>query len=206
MDMQINSLSFSQSAEEKDVTMASISLKHCPRPGLMALLSAVTEFGERDRGCHRARQCDAAEGIAMSATAAISAWPDDSLDYSPLPASGDDGFPQVFLALIQQTVYRLTLSVYYADPDLVLGAAYANTMFDLPDPVLGLYLNLRAEFGGSLPAATRLIGARRVVLNMPIALGPLRFRFSRIRIAQANLAGPGSFGSALTADVAVANA
>ncbi len=42
MDMQINSLSFSQSAEEKDVTMVSISLKHCPRPGLMALLSAVT--------------------------------------------------------------------------------------------------------------------------------------------------------------------
>jgi hypothetical protein len=42
MDMQINSLNFSQSAEEKDVTMVSISLKHCPRPGLMALLSAVT--------------------------------------------------------------------------------------------------------------------------------------------------------------------
>lgn len=42
MDMQIDSLSFSQSAEEKGVTMVSISLKHCPRPGLMALLSAVT--------------------------------------------------------------------------------------------------------------------------------------------------------------------
>ncbi len=42
MDMQINSLNFSQSAEEKDLTMVSISLKHCPRPGLMALLSAVT--------------------------------------------------------------------------------------------------------------------------------------------------------------------
>jgi hypothetical protein len=42
MDMQIGGLNFSQSAEEKDVTMVSISLKHCPRPGLMALLSAVT--------------------------------------------------------------------------------------------------------------------------------------------------------------------
>jgi hypothetical protein len=42
MDMQIDSLNFSQSAEEKDVTMVSISLKHCPRPGLMTLLSAVT--------------------------------------------------------------------------------------------------------------------------------------------------------------------
>jgi hypothetical protein len=42
MDMQIDSLSFSQSAEEKDVYTVSISLKHCPRPGLMALLSAVT--------------------------------------------------------------------------------------------------------------------------------------------------------------------
>jgi hypothetical protein len=42
MDMQIESLSFSQSAEEKGVIVASISLKHCPRPGLMALLSEVT--------------------------------------------------------------------------------------------------------------------------------------------------------------------
>jgi hypothetical protein len=42
MDMQISSLNFSQSAEEKGVYMVSISLKHCPRPGLMALLSAVT--------------------------------------------------------------------------------------------------------------------------------------------------------------------
>jgi hypothetical protein len=42
MDMQIDSLSFTQSAEEKDVYTCSISLKHCPRPGLMALLSAVT--------------------------------------------------------------------------------------------------------------------------------------------------------------------
>jgi hypothetical protein len=42
MDMQIDTLNFSQSAEEKGVTMVSISLKHCPRPGLMALLSAVT--------------------------------------------------------------------------------------------------------------------------------------------------------------------
>jgi hypothetical protein len=42
LDMQVNSLSFSQSAEEKDVYAVSISLRHCPRPGLMALLSKVT--------------------------------------------------------------------------------------------------------------------------------------------------------------------
>jgi hypothetical protein len=42
MDMQIDSLSFTQSAEEKDVYTVSVSLKHCPRPGLMALLSEVT--------------------------------------------------------------------------------------------------------------------------------------------------------------------
>jgi hypothetical protein len=41
LDMQIDSLSFSQSAEEKDAYAVSISLKHCPRPGLMALLSGV---------------------------------------------------------------------------------------------------------------------------------------------------------------------
>jgi len=42
LDMQIESLNFSQSAEEKDVFSVSISLKHCPRPGLMAALSGMT--------------------------------------------------------------------------------------------------------------------------------------------------------------------
>jgi hypothetical protein len=42
LDMQINNLTFGQSAEEKDVYTVSISLKHCPRPGLMTLLSNVT--------------------------------------------------------------------------------------------------------------------------------------------------------------------
>jgi hypothetical protein len=46
LDMQINSLSFSQSADEKDVFTVSISMKHCPRPGLMALVSeAVNAAG-----------------------------------------------------------------------------------------------------------------------------------------------------------------
>jgi len=43
LDMQINSLSFGQSAEDKDVYTVSISLKHCPRPGLAALLSGVLD-------------------------------------------------------------------------------------------------------------------------------------------------------------------
>jgi hypothetical protein len=42
LDMQINNLTFGQSAEEKDVYTVSISLKHCPKPGLMTLLSNVT--------------------------------------------------------------------------------------------------------------------------------------------------------------------
>jgi hypothetical protein len=42
LDMQVDNLNFSQSAEEKDMFTVSISLKHCPRPGLSALLSAVT--------------------------------------------------------------------------------------------------------------------------------------------------------------------
>jgi hypothetical protein len=141
---------------------------------------------------------------SIATAASLPPWPDDSLTYSPLPATGDDGFPQVFLLQIQQTVYRLTMTVFYPDPDYILNSAYSTTVFDLPDPVNGLYLNLRAEYE-NLPAATRLIGAIRVVLNMPIALGPLRFRFTRVRIAQANLTGPGSFGSSLTAEVAVAN-
>src|SRR5271165_2137969 len=42
LDCQVSSLSFGQSAEDKDVFTVSISLKHCPRPGLMALLSEAT--------------------------------------------------------------------------------------------------------------------------------------------------------------------
>ena len=41
LDMQVDSLNFSQSAEEKDVYTVSIALKHCPRPGLSALLGSV---------------------------------------------------------------------------------------------------------------------------------------------------------------------
>lgn len=142
-----------------------------------------------------------------SSTATIPAlppWPDDARSYAALPATGDDGFPQVFLLELQGAVYRVTMTVYYADPDFVLSHAYANTVFDLPDPVRGLYLNLKLEYENQ-PEATRVIGARRVALDMPVVLRPLVFRFSRIRIAQPNLAGPGSFGSELVAQVAVSN-
>ena len=145
-----------------------------------------------------------ASNAQTTAAPALPPWPDDALSYVALPATGDDGFPQVFLLQLQGTVYRVTMAVYYPDPDFVLNPAYANTVFDLPDPVRGLYLNLKLEYENQ-PDATRLIGAQRVVLDMPIALGPLVFRFTRIRIAQANLAGSGSFGSELVAQVAVSN-
>jgi hypothetical protein len=144
-------------------------------------------------------------GSVASPTAPTSPpWPGDQLNYAALPATGDDGFPQVFLLELQSVVYRLTLTVYYSDPDIVLNIAYANTIFDLPDPARGLSLNLRVEYEEQ-PDATRLIGAQRVVLDMPIFIGPLCFRFKRVRVAQANLVGPGSFGSELVAEVAVNN-
>lgn len=140
--------------------------------------------------------------VSSLAAPALPPWPGDRLNYATLPAKGDDGFPQVFLLELQSVVYRLTLTVYYFDPDIVLNSAYANTIFDLPDPARGLSLNLKVEYEEQ-PAATRLIGAQRVVLDMPIVIGPLSFRFKRIRVAQANLVGPGSFGSELVAEVAV---
>jgi hypothetical protein len=121
-----------------------------------------------------------------------------------LPATGDDGFPQAFLLQFAGVVYRLTMAVYYPDPDYIFNPAYANAFFDLPDPARGVYLNLKVEVE-ALPALSRLVGARRVVLDMPMAFGPLRFRFTRVRVAQANLAGPGSYGSELIAEAAVAN-
>lgn len=42
LDCQISSLTFGQTSDDKDVFTASITLKHCPRPGLMALLSEAT--------------------------------------------------------------------------------------------------------------------------------------------------------------------
>lgn len=129
-------------------------------------------------------------------------WPDDGLAYVPLPATGDDGFPQAFLLQFAGVVYRITMAVYYPDPDYVLNGAYAGVFFDLPDPVRGLYLNLKVEVE-SQPDPDRLVGARRVVTGMPMAFGPLRFRFRRVRVAQANLAGPGANGSELLAEVAV---
>jgi hypothetical protein len=129
-------------------------------------------------------------------------WPDEALDYAALPASGDDGFPQVFRVELGSIVYRLSFGVSFTDPALVLGSQYAGMFFDLPDPEHGLFLTLRVD-RDDLPPGSGFVGARRVVLAIPIALGPLRFRFSRIKIAQANLAGPGQFGSELTGEVAV---
>jgi hypothetical protein len=39
LDMQVSSLNFTQSSQDKDVFTVHISLKHCPRPGVMALVS-----------------------------------------------------------------------------------------------------------------------------------------------------------------------
>ena len=131
-------------------------------------------------------------------------WPDDSLAYVPLPATGDDGFPQAFLLQFAGVVYRITMTVSYPDPAYVLDRAYSGVVFDLPDPARGLSLNLKVEVE-SLPTPDRLVAARRVVIGMPMAFGPLRLRFRRVRVAQANLVGPGSHGSELLAEVAVAN-
>ena len=131
-------------------------------------------------------------------------WPDDRLSFAPLPASGDDGFPQAFLLELRGVVYRLTMAVYYRDPDIVLNPAYANAIFELPNTAKGLSLNLAVEYE-ERPADGRMIGSQRVVLDMPMAFGPLRIRFRRVRVAQANLAGPGSFGSELVAEVAVSD-
>jgi hypothetical protein len=131
-------------------------------------------------------------------------WPDEGLAYSPLPASGDDGLPQAFLLDLGGTVYRLTFGVCFTDPALVLGTQYAGSFFDLPDPARGLFLSLRVD-REDLPPGSGLVDVRRVVLTTPIRLGPLRFRFSRIKIAQANLSGPGQFGSELIGEVAVAD-
>jgi hypothetical protein len=131
-------------------------------------------------------------------------YPDDALAYQKLPVSGDDGFPQAFLLDVNGTVYRLTFGVTFSDPALIFDPAYASNFFDLPDPKLGLFLNLMVELEAAV-GASRTIGVSRITTGILIAMGPLRFRFSRIRIAQANLAGPGSFGSDVGGEVAVAN-
>ena len=131
-------------------------------------------------------------------------YPDASLAYLSLPVSGDDGFPQAFLLDMNGTVYRLTFSIIYTDPAVIFSSSYASGFFDLPDPQLGLFLNLTVELE-ALPAPDRFIGVSRLNTNIPIPIGPLRFLFARIKVAQANLVGPGSFGSEVLGQVAVAN-
>lgn len=131
-------------------------------------------------------------------------YPDDALAYLSLPVSADDGFPQSFLLDIDNKVYRLTFGLTYSDPALVLSPQFASSFFNLPDPVLGLYLTLTVE-DETLPPADRVLGVSRIVTGSPVAIGPLRFLFSRLRIAQGNLAGPGNLGSEVAGKVAVAN-
>ena len=82
--------------------------------------------------------------------------------------------------------------------------AWGRFVFVMPDPALGLYLNLTVE-DESLPASAQVLGVSRIVTGAPVAIGPLRFLFSRIRVAQGNLAGPGRLGSEVIGQVAVAN-
>jgi hypothetical protein len=131
-------------------------------------------------------------------------YPDSSQAYLSLPVSGDDGFPQAFLLDMNGTVYRLTFSIIYTDPSVIFSSSYASGFFDLPDPDLGLFLNLTVELE-ALPAPDRLLGVSRLTTGIPIPIGPLRFLFSRIKVAQANLVGPGSFGSEVIGQVAVVN-
>jgi hypothetical protein len=132
-------------------------------------------------------------------------WPDETPGYSSLPVSGDDGLPHAFLLDVGGVVYRLTLGISFTDPSFVLSSSFAATLFDLPDPDRGLYLTLRVE-SENQPDATRLVGVQRIVPDLPLRFGPLRVRFSRMKIAQPNLSGPGQFGSELIGEVAVANA
>ena len=131
-------------------------------------------------------------------------YPDSSLAYLSLPVSGDDGFPQAFLLDMNGTVYRLTFSIIYTDPAVIFSSTYASGFFDLPDPQLGVFLNLTVELE-ALPSPDRFNGVSRLNINIPIPIGPLRFLFSRIKVAQANLVGPGSYGSEVLGQVAVTN-
>jgi hypothetical protein len=128
----------------------------------------------------------------------------ENFSYVALPASGDDGFPQAFLLDMGGVVYRVTFGISFSDPSLVLSPDYAGIFIDLPDPVLGLFLNLTLELE-NLPSPSRMLGISRVVPDIPMVVGPLVFLFSRIKIAQANLSGPGQFGSEVLGQVAVAN-
>ena len=126
------------------------------------------------------------------------------LTYFTLPVSGDDGFPQVFLIDLNSTVYRLTFTIMFSDPSLILSSSYATGFFNLPDPVLGLFLNLMVELE-NLPTSSRLLGVSRLVIGQPAVIGPLCFLFSRIKLAQANLVNAGSYGSEVLGQVAVIN-
>jgi len=132
-------------------------------------------------------------------------YPDETLNYLALPVSGDDGLPQAFLLDIGGVVYRLILGVSFTDPDLVLDGDLAGSFFDLPDADHGLYPTLRVEVE-NLSGPLRLVGAQRIGPELPLRFGPLRVRFSRMKVAQPNLCGPGQFGSELVGEVAVDHA
>jgi hypothetical protein len=53
LDCQISSLTFTQSATDKETFAVSIQLKHCPRPGLMAMLSELTSAAAAIQGAPR---------------------------------------------------------------------------------------------------------------------------------------------------------
>jgi len=188
LDCQINSMTFSQSATGTDGDAERVD-QHSGR--------------HRRNGGPSERQAE--KGAVMTIPVLALSYPDETLNYLALPVSGDDGLPQAFLLDIGGVVYRLILGVSFTDPDLVLDGDLAGSFFDLPDADHGLYPTLRVEVE-NLSGPLRLVGAQRIVPELPLRFGPLRVRFSRMKVAQPNLCGPGQFGSELVGEVAVDHA
>ena len=127
-------------------------------------------------------------------------YPDDGLSYRTFPVGGDDGFPQTFHFAIEGSAYVATVGVTWLDPAAVLEPD-PGAFYELPDAQDGVNLTLRIDRDDG--SANPLIAIRRIVLDRPLAFGPLRIRFKRLSIAVANLQDPGAAGSIVVGEIAV---
>jgi hypothetical protein len=129
-------------------------------------------------------------------------YPDDGLSYRTFPISGDDGFPQTFHFTIEGSAYVATVGVTWLDPATVLEPD-PGTFYELPDSQDGINLTLRIDRDDGSP--NPMIAIRRIALDRPLAFGSLRIRFKRLSIAVANLQDPGTAGSIVVGEIAVAS-
>ncbi|ADB53373.1 hypothetical protein [Conexibacter woesei] len=120
------------------------------------------------------------------------------IEYSPLPISPDEGFPQSFRLAFAGRAYVVAL--YVNASERLLGTLPEEAVLELPQEEAHLVARIARE--SELPEP-RVVFQRKLVPQLEYTAGDLALRFDELRVAKRNLNGHGSYGSRVSGGIAL---